>query len=235
MKQLDNNDSGQAMIELALMLLLMTFATIGMLLVCGLSDFSGEALLESRFNAECIARTGHADFSGPEFATWNNENNDIYSDRLNIPFTIGERPVRGTAETGTFANELNDPSRSVPDQTVPYGNYRKLNTYHKLNDFDASMFSNDFYESSLNQTMLDAANLASGSPDNNSGNPLGNVLSRSGHRKAAKRNPAADDAYNALLRGIANFFGVDLEDAGYRISNAHSNKAYIPATTQATE
>lgn len=223
------------MIELALMLLLMTFATIGMLLVCGLSDFSGDALLESRFNAECRARTGNVDVSGTEYATWHNGSNDIYDNQLNIPFTIGERPVKGTADIGTFGDHLNDPSRSVPDQTVPYGNYRKLNVYHKLDDFDASLFSNDFYENSINQTMLDAANLAAGHPDSSFGNPLGNVLSRSGHRKAAKRNSAADDAYNALLRGIANLFGVDPEDAGYRISNAHSNKAYIPATTKATE
>lgn len=235
MSKVTPKESGQAMIELAIMLLLMTFATIGMLLVCGLADFSDEALLESRFNAESKARSGNADVSGSEYDTWNNTDNNVYDDRLNIPFTIGERPSKGNSEIGSLGNELNDPVYSVPKEDNPYAIYRKLNTYHKLDDFDASMFSNDFYESSLNQTMLDAANLASGSPDNSSGNPLGNVLSRSGHRKAAKRNPAANDAYNALLRGISNLFGTDLEDAGYRISNAPSNKAYIPATTQATE
>ena len=235
MNTIRTTESGQAMIELAIMLLLLTFATIGMLLVCGLSDFSGDALLESRFNAESKARTGNADVTGTEYSTWKTEDNDFMDNQLNIPFAIGERPARGASDIGPFGDNLNDATRSVPDETIPYNTYRKLNTYHKLNEFDPGMFSNDFYENSVNQTMLDAANLSSGTPDNNTGNPLENVISRSGHRKAAKRNPAANEAYNSLLRGIANLFGVDLEDAGYRISNAPGNKAYMPATTKAME
>ena len=223
------------MIELAIMLLLLTFATIGMLLVCGLSDFSGEALLESRFNAESKARSGEADMSGSEYSTWQSAKPNFLDNKLRIPFAIGERPARGTSDIGPLGDNLSDSSRSVLDETKPYSTYKKLNTYHKLNDFDVAMFSNDFYEESTSQNMLDAANLASGSPDLLTGNPLGNVISRSGHRKAAKRNPNANEAYNSLLRGIANLFGVDLDDAGYRINNAPSNQAYIPATTKSME
>jgi hypothetical protein len=235
MNRIHKRESGQAMIELAVMLLLLTFATIGMLLVCGLSDFSGDALLESRFNAELKARTGNSDVSGTEYTTWKSEDNDFLDNKLNIPFAIGERPTRGASDIGPFGENLNDAVHSVPDETRPYSNYRKLNTYHKLNDFDSAMFSNDFYENASNQTMLEAANLSLGTPDDQTGNPLGNILSRSGHRKAANRNPKANEAYNSLLRGIANLFGVDLEDAGYKISNAPGNKSYIPATTKATE
>ena len=59
-------ESGQAMIELALMLLLMTFATIGMLMVCSLADFADETYMQSRFNAELGSRSGKQPVSGDQ-------------------------------------------------------------------------------------------------------------------------------------------------------------------------
>ena len=59
-----NKQSGQAMIELALMILLMTFATLGMLMVCAMADYADETFLESRHNAEMASRNSTEKIKG---------------------------------------------------------------------------------------------------------------------------------------------------------------------------
>ena len=228
------NQSGQAMIELALMLLLMTFATVGMLMVCSMADFADETFLQSRFNAEHASRNGREKISGQEYSTWLTVSAKAPYAGMNIPFNLEEKPATGINQIGTFGENLNTAEHSVPVMEQPYDQYKKLNKYHRLANFDEQMFKYDFFDASSEENMLSAANLVHGTPDVGTDNPLSRVISRSGHTKAAKlTNP--NKSYNALLLAFTKLFGVDLEDAGRKIKNAPSSSAYMPITENTTE
>ncbi|MBR7119441.1 MAG: hypothetical protein IKC77_04515 [Lentisphaeria bacterium] len=227
--------SGQAMIELALMLLFITFATLGMLMVCSMADYADETLLQSRFNAELASRSGKDKVSGDEYSNWQTQLMHSPYSNMNIPFNLEEKPARGINPTGTFGNHLDDPGRSVPVIEHHLDQYKKLNRYHRLDDFDSELFKSDFYDAALEDNMLAAACLTKGTPDEAGNNPLSRVLSRSGHRKAARITSSETDSYNALLRAFTKLFGVDLEDAGRKIKEAPSSSAYMPVTENTTE
>ena len=230
-----NYESGQAMIELSLILLLMTFATIGMLIVCSMSDFADETYMQSRFNAEISSRNGASRLSGDEYSTWQSHiSNSPYSG-MNIPFNVHEKPVIGINQTGSFGGNMNDADASVPEIKMPYDHYKKLNKYHRLSDFDSTTFKYDFYDRALEENMFNAANLVHGSPDGESNNPLSRLISRSGFRKGARISISPDRSYNELLKAFTRLFGVDMEDAGKKIKNAPSSAAYMPVTENITE
>lgn len=228
-------ESGQAMIELALMLLLMTFATIGMLMVCSLADFADETYMQSRFNAELGSRSGKQPVSGEEYSNWMSHISHSPHANMSIPFNVDEKPVIGINQTGSFGGNFNTPAYSVPQMEHPYDSYKKLNKYHRLSDFDGNSFKHDFYDSALEENMFNSAHLVHGYPDDSSDNPISNVISRSGFRKGAKLSSSPDKSYNALLKAFTRLFGVDLEDAGRKIKEAPSTAVYMPVTENTTE
>ena len=230
-----NSENGQAMIELSLMLLLMTFATLGMLMVCSMADFTDEAYMQSRFNAEIASRSGKECAAGDEFSTWQSSiSNSPYSG-MNIPFNVNEKPVVGINPVGSFGGNFNDAEYSVPVMSGPYDNYKKLNKYHRLADFDGNTFKHDFYDSSLEENMFNAANLVHGRPDDTGDNPIARIISRSGYRKGAKLSSSPDKSYNGLLKAFTKLFGVDLEDAGRKIKDSPGTAAFMPVTENITE
>ena len=227
---------GQAMIELAIMLLLMTVVTLGMLLVCGMADFADDTLMTARFDAEKNSRrTDAAPISGDEYSNWNAPHVSAPYDRMDVPFNTEERPVIGINSIGSFGENLGDPVYSVPAATAKYPEYHKLNKYHRLTDFDHNFFKHDFSDAAETENMLTNANLVKGIPDNISNNPIGNVLSRSGHSKAVKNKNNSNSSYSALMEAFTKMFGVDPENAGRKIKNAPSSAVYMPKTTISTE
>lgn len=232
---MSKNESGQAMIELSLILLLLTFATLGMLIVCSMSDFADEAYMQSRFNAEMSSRSGAPRITGDEYSTWQSHISDSPYSGMNIPFNVHEKPVTGINQTGSFGGNLNSAEHSVPVTATSLDNYKKLNKYHRLSDFDGSAFKHDFYDRSLEENMFNAAFLVYGSPEIESNNPVSRVVSRSGYRKGAKISSSPDRSYNALLKAFSKLFGVDMEDAGRKIKDAPSSTAYMPVTENITE
>ncbi|MBO7153981.1 MAG: hypothetical protein J6W67_09280 [Lentisphaeria bacterium] len=231
----DRRQSGQAMIELALMLLLMTFATLGMLMVCGMADFADETLLDARHIAEVRSKNTSVNETGSEYSTWQNNTYDEPYSGMSIPFNMDEKPVKGTNSIGTFGENLSDAGKSVPVDGSAYAKYKKLNKYHRLNDFDNTSFEHDFFDRSNSENMFHAANLVRARSDNTSNNPLSRVLSRDGHRKAAHISNSENEAYNDLLKAFIRLFGVDLEEAGHKIKNAPSSAVFMPSTDNTTE
>lgn len=230
----DKRQSGQAMIELALMLLMMTFATLGMLMVCGMADFADEALLDARYIAEMRSKTASGNESGSEYSTWQSHLSNAPYANMSVPFNMDEKPVK-SGGIGKFGEHLTDPTKSVPVKEDPFAEYKKLNRYHRLADFDQTKFKHDYFDSSNEENMLVAANLIKARSDNTSNNPLSRVLSREGHRRAARISSSENNAYNGLLRAFTRLFGIDLEEAGYKIKHAHSSAVYMPATDNSTE
>ena len=229
-----NNQSGQAMTELALMLLLMTFATLGMLMVCAMADFADETYLQSRYNAEIASKNSKEKISGNEYSNWKGHvSNSPYSN-MHIPFNVDEKPSVGVNPIGSFGDNFNRAEHSVPRELSYYDKYKKLNKYHQLQDFDTDIFKHDFYNKANDENMFAAADLVIGEPDTNNDNPLSRVISRSAYNKASfNSNP--NKSYNGLLQAFTKMFGVDLDDAGRKIKNAPSTKAYMPVTENIPE
>lgn len=230
-----DQQSGQAMIELALMILLMTFATLGMLMVCAMADYADETYLEARFNAEFASRNGKEKITGDEYSTWASPLVKAPYSGMYIPFNLDEKPAVGINQTGSFGNNFDTPEHSVPVQNQYYDQYKKLNKYHRLDDFDNEFFNHDFYNKSIEDNMLAAADLVYGVSDESNNNPISRVISRSGYIQGAKINSNPNKSYNALLNAFTKLFGVDLEDAGRKIKNAPSSSAYMPITENTTE
>lgn len=230
-----NRESGQAMIELSLMLLLLTFATLGMLMVCGMSDYADEIYLQSRFNAELAARDDTNSLYGEEYSTWSSRAYHTPYTGMNIPFNFDERAITGTNQIGTFGEHFNASGDSVPKIRHPFDIYKKLNQYHRLNDFDINSFKHDFHDESIADNMFNAANLVHGTPNEEGTNPLSRILSRSGFRKGAKISSSADQSYSALLNAFTKMFGVNLEKAGVKIKHAPSTTVFMPAVVNTTE
>ena len=230
-----NKQSGQAMIELALMILLMTFATLGMLMVCAMADYADETFLESRHNAEMASRNSTEKIKGEEYSTWMSPTSKAPYSGMNIPFNLEEKPTTGINPIGSFGENLNSAEHSVPVTESYYDQYKKLNKYHRLADFDGEFFKNDFYDKANDENMFAAASLVQGAPHTGNDNPLTRVISRSGHNKGARINHDPNKSYNALLRAFTKLFGVDFEDAGRKIKKAPSTSVYMPITENTTE
>lgn len=197
-----NNQSGQAIMELLVLLIAFMVCFVGLLTVMGLSIANIEIFTDAKFDAEQNAI----------FSDYGNDGHEIYSwhytpygdNEVRIPFLPGDKPVAASGTMENFHAEFNNPV------------YSNLNTEYKFNDF--SVIQTDVENFGSNTPFLSylAANLREGRTGNfNSGE---NIVLVSDRRYFARQKTY--DAFEKIL-------GVSLEKIN--LEDSRTNKVFFPA------
>ncbi len=149
-------ESGQAFTELALLLIALAAAALGMLFVSALCLQDNRALLSARENADRNAGSAAAVSPPNEIRTWRYAPADGITGEsgLHIPFTFRDVPVYGGAAAAGIANRMNSAADSNGGTLY---HYRRL----RPSDLNQAQFADDGWNIT---NAADAAGLAEGTP-----------------------------------------------------------------------
>ena len=201
-------DSGQATMELAVLLIAFTAMILGIVFIGGVGIARNEALLDAKVAAEVVSRStgAAATMSGSEYENWSYTALDLYGDGGgSIPFSALDRARRGDGNSiGRSADEFHLASRSEPGERIADGMIFTYDyEFKSLENFDASLFEHDFATGLRGGgNALDAAELVSSVSSER--NPVALIDSRN---QRGSKNSAADAA-SMLHRSFTTWFGV---------------------------
>lgn len=197
-----HNESGQAIMELLVLLLSFSIVVLGVILMMGLSIANIDILLDAKFDAEEKA----------QYAEFGNDGNEIYRWRYTeyepigdyIPFLPGDRPNSLSYNMDGMKNEMNN------EFTSNHGEDYKFNDFNVIHPDIALNFGVD-----LPSLSHKAANLLRGKSYKHTDENIVTINdSRYFHRQKT---------YETFERII----GTSLKDID--LENNHSNTVYFPA------
>ena len=221
-----SEQSGQATMELAVLLIAFTAMILGIIFVGGLGIARNEALLEAKAAAEVSSRTAAASVQtgGNEYLGWSYTSLDLYGDgSSSIPFTAGDVVQRGGINSlGVATDELHRADRSVPvDIYVDDVLYTYDYVFMDLEALNSSLFDHDFVTALRGGTnAFDAAALDFAAPGSRP--PVALLDSRD--QQGAKNS--AVDAYSKMFESFTGWFGVSFDS--FSITDDVSGRVAMP-------
>lgn len=215
MKKFDSQ-SGQATLELLVLLIGFVSLFLGLIFVCGLADGDIGILLSARNNAELSAAVRNANTaSGPEFGNVFNGTHDIYNKDERLVFSptdyTGRSPENTIAE---FPSHFYKPEDSVlRDTHNDYKLQAEMKEWKNIRNAGNGFFKADFVSDLVNDNALSAARLVSATSGN-----LPSVTTVSGCKSCD------------FFSGFAQWFGINISDD--TLKRASGNRVYMPVLSR---
>lgn len=244
MQKQRKHESGQAMMELTIMLLVLAGMILAVVMISGIEISSNNMLLSARHNAQKNARsttpthsqqnseisnwsyfkldlTGKG-FGGSQTLIRSNKRNYRIRTRdniLQIPFSYqSNMSANGNVNTmdGVYS-KMTSAAYSKWELLKLGDQYSK---WKNLQDFDPA-FQNDFAESIHDGNAFNSAHLVEGTGDTSSGAATINA------RHQAAGAVSRDDAARVMYDSFRRLFGVRIDNIKMR--DHETNKVYLPA------
>ena len=215
MKKFDSQ-SGQATLELLVLLIGFVSLFLGLVFVCGLADGDIGILLSARNNAELSASVRNADYAaGPEFGSVFSGSHDIYSRSENLIFSPQDYTGRSPANTlAQFPSSFYSAEDSVlRDSGSDYKLQAEMKDWKNIRNAGNGFFKADFASSLVSDNALSAARLVSAtSEDLSSVTTVGCKCS------------------GDFFSGFSKWFGIRISSD--TLQRASGNRVYMPVLTR---
>ena len=217
MKKMWSQESGQATLELVVLLIGFIAVFLGLAFVSGLADSDLDILLRARNNAEnAAANAVDTQRIGMEFGESQQYRPDIYSQSRELIFSPMEEKLYRSGNTiESFPDAFNTPVNSVPDETsAEYLHQAKLEKWKSFSGIAGNAFRADYVTGLSGENARGTANMVVGSV---SGVNAVSTLTRVRNRKA-------------LDESFQKFFGVRIRASA--LENAPGNQVYMPVISE---
>ena len=215
MKKFDSQ-SGQATLELLVLLIGFVSLFLGLIFVCGLADGDIGILLSARNNAELSAAVRNAyTASGAEFGSVFNGTHDIYNKDEKLVFSptdyTGRSPENTIAE---FPSHFYKPEDSVlRDSDNDYKLQAEMKEWKNIRNAGNGFFKADFASDLVNDNALSAARLVSATSGD-----LSSVTTVSVFYS------------HDFFSGFARWFGINISSD--TLKRASGNRVYMPVLSR---
>lgn len=200
--KIKRQNSGQAIMELLVLMLLFAVVFLGILLVMGLSVANVEIFLSAKYDAEEDAQFADSGTEGREIYSWRYTYFDITKDR--IPFLPKDEANVVQNNLDSFHREFNDSAKSNGGGEYVFNDFSVLGRLNGEENFGANTPSQSYL----------AANLVRGR-ENDYGE---NIATIKDTKKFNRQRTYA--AFEKII-------GVKLDDLD--LENAESNQVFFPA------
>ena len=215
MKKFDPH-SGQATLELLVLLIGFVSLFLGLIFVCGLADGDIGILLSARNNAELSAAVRNANTAaGPEFGNVFSGTHDIYGKDERLVFSPKDYTGRSPANTlAEFPASFYKPEDSVlKDTHTDYKLQAEMKEWKNIRNAGNGSFKADFVSGLVNDNALSAARLVSATSGN-----LSSVTTVSGSNSSE------------FFSGFARWFGINISRD--TLKRASGNRVYMPVLSR---
>lgn len=122
--KIHSQNSGQAILELLIMLIAFASCMLGVIFVCGLSIGNIELLLNARTNADLSAHGESTGNAGSEISNWRYTTiKDSQGNRHDVPFLLNDRAYNQGDNLALFNQEINNKDYSASNDPNNSSNY----------------------------------------------------------------------------------------------------------------
>ena len=216
---LREKESGQATLELLVLLIGFVSLFLGLVFVCGLADGDIGILLSARNNAELLASgSGSNTVSGPEFGAVTHGTHEVYEKEETLVFSpqdyVGKTINNTIDEYPAAFSSQNDSVLSDSNQ-----NYRlqaEMKDWKNIRTAGNGVFKADFVSDLSTKNALEAADLVSATSSERSA-----VTTLSGKNS------------NDFFSGFIKWFGIQLSSSA--LKRAPGNRVYMPLFSPNTQ
>ena len=209
---LRGHESGQATIELLVLLIGFVSLFLGLVFVCGLADGDIGILLNARNNAELLASgSGSNTVTGPEFGAVTHGTHEIYSKEEYLVFSPQDyvgKTINNTIDE--FPAAFSSQHDSVlSDSNRNYRLQAEMKEWKNIRNAGNGVFKADFVSGLSTKNALEAADLVSATSSERSV-----VTTLSGKN--------SDDFFSGFIK----WFGIRLSSSA--LKRAPGNRVYMP-------
>ena len=216
---LRGHESGQATLELLILLIGFVSLFLGLVFVCGLADGDIGILLSARNNAELLASGSVSNtVRGPEFGAVTHGTHEIYEKEEALVFSPQDYVGKNINNTiDEFPAAFSSQKDSVlSDDHRDYKLQAEMKEWKNIRDAGNGVFKADFVSDLSTKNALEAADLVSATSSGQSG-----ITTLSGKNSAD------------FFSGFIKWFGVQISSSA--LKSAPGNRVYMPQFSQNTQ